>query len=190
MSILHKQLVGGLAACCVTLAIPLVAFAQPGSGGMPGGPGHAHMQAGAGFHGAHMDGGRRGAEHGMRGHRGMRGERGMASMLRGLNLSEEQRDKVFAVRHAQAPQMRAKAKEMRNAARELRALTISENFDEAKAKALAETLSRSTAEIALIRSRSANEIYRTLTPEQRKQVQERAALRETRRANRGSGSRG
>ena len=42
--------------------------------------------------------------------------------MRNLNLSEAQRDQLFALKHAQAPQMREKAKLARNAQQELRAL--------------------------------------------------------------------
>ncbi len=172
------------ATCTLALAIPFVALAQPMTGApmMHGGSGHGPMQPGAGHEGrhqAHMQSGfgHRGAQRG--------GDRDTAGMLRGLNLSEEQRDKVFAVLHAQAPQLRTQAKEMRNARRELRVLTLSDGFDEARAKALSDTLARSIAETALIRTRSANEIYRALGPEQRRQVQERAALREESRRARG-----
>ena len=184
MSAFLHRLARTAAACTLALAIPFAALAQPvaGAGSMHGGPGAGPMQPGPGHAGMHQAHKQRGYGH-HEAHRG--GDRETASMLRGLNLTEEQRDKVFAVLHAQAPQLRAQAKEMRNARRELRALTLAEGFDEARAKALADTLSRSIAETALIRTRSANEIYQALGPEQRRQVQQRMALREGARRARG-----
>ena len=171
MKTTNDRLTSLLAAGVLVLALPLAAHAQP----MMGSGHHQHMQAGQGHHGAHMERGRHHAH----------GDKDFGRMLHGLNLTEEQRDKVFAVWHAQAPQLRAKGKEARNARRELSALTLSDGYDDARATALAETLSRSTAEIALIRARSANEIYRVLGPEQRRQLQERMAMRESGRRGRG-----
>ncbi len=167
MTNLHARLVRSAAAVCCAAAIPLAALAQPATapGATRDGSGPSQMSA-------------RWQDHGAKRHfGGHRKEHGFRAMLRGLDLSEEQRDKVFAVLHAQAPQLRANAKQRRSAIRELRALTVTDNFDEARAKALSDDLARSIADAAMIRSRSANEIYQALTPEQRRLVQERLARR-------------
>lgn len=167
MTILQRRLTLSAAALCCTAAIPLAALAQASAvpGPMRDGSGPAQMNAGWQDRGAQRHLARRS------------GDRGIRAMLHGLKLSEEQRDKVFAVLHAQAPQLRANAKQRRNAVRELRTLALADNYDETRVKALSESLSQTVAVDAMIRSRSANEIYQALTPEQRQQVQDRLARR-------------
>ncbi|MGD9942330.1 MAG: Spy/CpxP family protein refolding chaperone [Burkholderiaceae bacterium] len=177
---------GGLA-----LAAPLLAVAQAGPGAGPGGPGPggrggmppAAGPMGAGPMGAHapgMMGGHGHARH-ERMHAGPRGpmqfrgaEHGM-TWLRGLNLSEPQRDKVFEIMHASAPTIREQAKVLRQTREELARLPLSADYDQAKARALAERNAQAAAQLAELRARNMNEIYRQLTPEQQKRVAERLA---------------
>ncbi len=167
MTSFHSRLILSAAALCCAAAIPLAASAQASAAPQPmrelSGP--AHMNASWQDRGAKRHFARRG------------GDRGIRAMLHGLKLSEEQRDKVFAVLHAQAPQLRANAKQRRSAVRELRTLVLAENYDETRAKALSESLSQAVAADAMIRSRSANEIYQALTAEQRQLVQKRLERR-------------
>jgi periplasmic protein CpxP/Spy len=101
--------------------------------------------------------------------------------LHGVSLSEDQRDKLFEIMHAQIPALRAREKELRQAHEGLLKLSLNSEFDDVKAKSLADAIARATADIALSRARNDAKIYRLLTPEQRKQVgsvprpQERAA---------------
>lgn len=99
----------------------------------------------------------------------------MPPFLYGLNLTETQRDQIFKIMHDQAPVLREKIKEARKAHTELRALSFSDKYDEAKAKALTENSARATAEIAEMRAAGANRIYLLLSQEQRKRVEERKA---------------
>jgi len=92
--------------------------------------------------------------------------------LRGLNLTEAQRDKVFGVMHAQAPGMREKAKVHLAAEEALRQLTAAPDYSEVKAWALADTLGKSVAEMALARTKTDRQIFDLLTAEQRKQLAE------------------
>jgi Spy/CpxP family protein refolding chaperone len=92
--------------------------------------------------------------------------------LHGLNLTEAQRDQIFKIMHNQAPVLREKTKEARKAHTELRALSFSDKYDEARAKALAESGARAMAEIAEMRAAGANRIYLLLSPEQRKKAEE------------------
>ena len=174
MTSFHSRLVRSAAALCCAAAIPLAASAQASTtpGPMRELFSPAQMNAGRQERGASRHFARRG------------GDRGIRAMLNGLKLSEEQRDKVFAVVHAQAPQLRANAKQRRAALRELRTVALADNYDEARVKELSESLSQAVAAAAMIRSRSANEIYQALTPEQRLLVQERLARRAA-RAQRG-----
>ena len=118
---------------------------------------------------------------GMHGHHGPDGPFGGPMMgmpfLRGLSLTDAQRDKVFEIMHAQAPALRLREREVRQSREALFALARSERFDDAKATALADTGARAASEIALMRARSAAAVWQVLTPEQRKQADEMAARR-------------
>ncbi len=115
---------------------------------------------------------RGGAMHGHHGHGG--------AFLRGLDLSDAQRDRIFEIRHAAAPKMREQAKALRQARGELAKLALSADYDEAKVKALADRNAQAISEMAQLRARNLNEIYQVLTPEQRTKVQERQARRASR----------
>ena len=95
--------------------------------------------------------------------------------LHELNLTEGQRDQIFKVFHEQAPVIREKAKEIRKSREELRALTFSAQYDEAKVKALAEQGAKAAAELTELRAANLNKVYQLLTPEQRKRADERKA---------------
>lgn len=124
--------------------------------------------------GPHCDG--HGTRFGMRG--GMdhfEGGMRMPPFIRELKLTEAQRDQIFKIMHEQAPAMREKAKEAHKARTDLRALTFSGNYDEAKVKALADTEAQAMAAMTQMRAAGANQIYQLLTPEQRKKADEMKA---------------
>lgn len=100
-------------------------------------------------------------------------EKPLPFLMHGLNLSDEQRDKIFSLMHAQAPAMRDQAKAVHKTQMELRRLGMSGEYSEAKAKTLAEENAQAMAKMALMHARTAAQIYLILTPEQRKQVEER-----------------
>jgi len=153
-----------LIAVAVAGALPLAALAQPAPGG--DGPG-----MGPGMHQHHGERGQDGMRGGMgEGMHGMHHGHG-ASFLRGLDLSEAQKDKIFAIHHALAPQMRDKFKIVRKSHEDLRALTTSPQYDDAKAKGLADAGARAMADIALLKARSEHDIYALLTPEQKAQAE-------------------
>jgi len=155
-----------LVAASVALAIPLGAAAFQGE---PGGhPGCGHFAG--------------------RGGPGMGGEM-MFPHLRGLNLSEAQRDKIFEIMHAQAPAMRDKAKAWRKAEDELRALTASPDYSDAKARSLADASAKAMADMTLARARTERQVFDVLTPEQRQQLSEMKASGSWPRG-RGDGPRG
>ncbi len=122
--------------------------------------------------------------HGGEGHRGgeaMFGRRGHGDgFLRGLELSDQQRDRIFEIRHAAAPKMREQAKALRETRGEFAKLALSPDYDAAKAKALADRNAQAISEMAQLRARSMNEIYQVLTPEQQAKVQQRQERRATR----------
>lgn len=135
----------------LALTAPFLASAQ----GMPGGDGTRMQMRGPG-------------EHAMMG----------GAFLRGLNLNEAQRDKVFAVMHANAPAMREQGKILQAARSELGKLAMSNDYDEAKARALADRSAQAMSTMAQLRARGTNEIFRVLTPEQQAKVIERRARME------------
>lgn len=102
---------------------------------------------------------------------------GVPPFLRGVELTEAQRDKIFALTHAQAPALREQFKALDKAQRELHALVFQGPYDEAKARALADAASRAQAEILFARARTDAQILQWLTPAQRKQLDEALASR-------------
>ena len=138
----------------LALTLPLAALADHGG---PGGPGACSG------HGPHGDGPSM-----MQGeHPGM-----MPPHLRGLNLTDAQRDKIFEIMHAQMPQMREQAKAAKQAADTLRQLAASPDYSEAKTRAAADALGKASADMALARAATDRKIFDVLTPEQRKQMAE------------------
>jgi periplasmic protein CpxP/Spy len=93
--------------------------------------------------------------------------------LRGLDLTEAQQDKLFNIRHAQAPQQRDYAKAIRKAREALRELGGADRFDEAKATAASRDLGQAVAGEALLRARMEAQVLAVLTPEQRARLNER-----------------
>lgn len=170
------------------LAVPFLVTAQPS----PAAPGDG-TQAQARYMKAH-------ARHGGHSHHGagygMQGERSMGgALLRGLDLTDEQRDRIFAIRHAAEPAMRDQMKVLRGARGEFSRLALSGEYDEAKVKELADRNAQAMSTMAQLRARTMNEIYRVLTPEQQatvKERQQRWAERGARgeRGMRGEGRRG
>jgi Spy/CpxP family protein refolding chaperone len=98
------------------------------------------------------------------------GREPMPPFLYGVSLTEEQRDKLFDLMHAQIPALRAREKELRQSHEALLRLSLSGEFDDLKAKSLAEAGARALAEIALTRARLDHKVYRLLTAEQRQQL--------------------
>jgi periplasmic protein CpxP/Spy len=92
-------------------------------------------------------------------------------MLRGLSLTEAQRDKVFAILHAQAPLLREKFKVARGAQEALLALTTSMQYDKARARSLADAGARALGEVSVLRADAEHEIYLALTDAQRDQLE-------------------
>lgn len=154
MNIHNKALGTLLIAGSIALAAP--AMAQ-GMGGMRGGHcGHPHP-AGIMTHGEMGPSG--GGMH-------------LPPFVRELNLSDAQHDKIFKIMHDQAPALRDKAKEASKANYELHALMFSDKYDEARIRTLSETSAQAMASMAQMRAASLNQIYQTLTPEQRKKADE------------------
>ena len=149
-TIQHGNIKRFLVAASVALAIPLSAVAFQGH------PGGHHGCGGFAAHGGP----------------GTMGGEMMPPHLRGLNLTEAQRDKIFEIMHAQAPAMRDKAKALRKAEDDLRALTAAPDYSDAKARSLADAAAKAMSEMTLARAKAERQVFEVLTPEQRKQLAE------------------
>jgi protein CpxP len=93
--------------------------------------------------------------------------------LAGIALTEEQEDKVFGILYAAAPVIREQAKALRKTRQALEDLTTTAQYQETRAKALAEASSKADSQLALLRARTERDIYLLLTPEQRVQMLDR-----------------
>jgi len=87
--------------------------------------------------------------------------------LRGIDLSEAQEDRLFAILHAQAPQLREQDKIEDKAHKALRAMADSGDYNEARAAAHTKALGQAIAARELLRIRTAGQVMALLTPEQR-----------------------
>jgi Spy/CpxP family protein refolding chaperone len=90
--------------------------------------------------------------------------------LKGIELTSEQEDKIFALTHAEVPEMRTRMKAQRELRQDLMILIQSNKFDENKARKIADKLANIERENALSKARLDNSIMNLLTPEQREQV--------------------
>lgn len=98
--------------------------------------------------------------------------RAHAGFMRGLDLSEAQRDQIFKLRHEAAPTLREKGKAVRAARAELRQLGKAAEFDDSKAQALTQQVANAEAAFMLERLRLQQQVYAVLTPEQRAKAAE------------------
>ncbi len=111
-----------------------------------------------------------GPEHGPRGPRGP--GRGPHPLLDGIELSEAQQDRLFAIMHDAAPKRREYDKAQRKAMDALRAAAQADKFDDAKAASAAQAFGAAVAAEELLRVRTDAQIMSLLTPQQRAQRQE------------------
>jgi LTXXQ motif family protein len=88
-------------------------------------------------------------------------------ILRGIELNEVQRAKVSAILNAQSPLLRETTMAAKQALDGLGSLGSSADYDQAKAKALAEAGGRALGELALLLADGEHRIYLLLTGEQR-----------------------
>lgn len=97
---------------------------------------------------------------------------GRPPFFRGIELSDAQEDKVFAILHAEAPYLREQSRAAAKAHEALRDMARSDKYDDAKAAALAQAEATAEAYIALQHVRTQQKLLAVLTPEQRKQQAE------------------
>jgi len=148
-----------LTAAVLAASLPLKAMARPDR------PEACHQAAGPEGHGRH--GGR---------HAGMADEP-LPPYLRGLKLSESQRDKIFELMHGQAPQLRDIAKKARQSVDQLHRQALGDSYDGTQARQLADEAGRAHGEMLARRAEIDRKIYAILDAEQRQQLAARIAAR-------------
>lgn len=93
--------------------------------------------------------------------------------LRGIELTEAQQDKVFNILYGQVPYLREQHKAEEKAMRALHELRNADKYDDAAAVKLAQAAAQAHANITLQEIRTQQKLLAVLTPEQRKQLDER-----------------
>ncbi len=93
----------------------------------------------------------------------------------GLNLTEQQRQQMRDIMKESHQKRGPGAKDERQA---LHNMVASDSFDEAKAKAQIDAISKAQSERMLERAKAENKMYNLLTPEQKKQYNENYQKRE------------
>jgi Spy/CpxP family protein refolding chaperone len=109
---------------------------------------------------------------------GRRGHSDPMMHLRGLNLTEVQRDQVFKIFHDQSPAMHEQMKQVHRSREELRQLALAERFDEGRARQIADTQAKALAALAVMRAQTTARVREILTPEQRQRLQQMREQRE------------
>jgi periplasmic protein CpxP/Spy len=98
--------------------------------------------------------------------------------LAGLDLSDDQEDKVFGILYAAAPAIREQTKTLRKSNEALWELVTSTQYDDLRTKSLAESSAKAESQLALLRIRAEHEIFALLTPAQRALIVDRHGERE------------
>jgi Spy/CpxP family protein refolding chaperone len=101
------------------------------------------------------------------------GEGGGLPFLRGIALSEQQDDKLFALMHAQEPMLREQHKIVAKSHEALHVMAMSGKYDDAKAVALTQAAAQAMAKITLEQVRTEQQVLALLTPPQRQMVEQR-----------------
>lgn len=96
--------------------------------------------------------------------------RGAHPLLEGIDLSEAQQDRLFAIMHEAAPKRREHDKAQRKAFEALRAASGTDRFDDARAAAAAQAFGAAVAAEELLRVRTDAQVMAMLTPQQREQL--------------------
>ena len=93
--------------------------------------------------------------------------------LRGLNLTEAQRDQVFKIFHDQAPAEHELVKQVRAAREQLMQLAAADRFDDARARQAADAQAKALSNLEVLRAQGMHRVREVLTPEQRQQLDQR-----------------
>jgi len=127
---------------------------------------------------------------GQRPHRSMQAQprtmmEGVMRAIRRLDLSDEQKEGIWATVHELKGELHPIMVEMKNAQRELRELITSGSFDEQAVAALAKTEGDLTEQRILLSSEAVADVLGQLTEEQRAELEAMAAERKQRGTRKG-----
>ena len=124
---------------------------------------------------------------GMRGHGGMRGPMGAGMLglpLRGLELTDAQREQVRGIVSARQADFRAVGDRLRAAHQAQRQAVTRVPVDENEIRARVSEASAVEADFAVLRARVHEQVYQVLTPEQQAKAKTLQAERQKKRAER------
>jgi protein CpxP len=122
--------------------------------------------------GAHCERGQHSKQHhGLRHHGHHASNDGVPHYLHGLDLTQTQKDQLFALIHEQAPILREQQKQRHALHQALRETSQAQAFDDAKAQEIASGLANLEREQVLMRARTQAKVFALLTPEQRTKAQ-------------------
>jgi Spy/CpxP family protein refolding chaperone len=96
---------------------------------------------------------------------------GVPHYLHGLELTQTQKDQLFALRHEQAPILREQQKQRHALHQALRETSQAQAFDDAKAQEIASGLANLERDQLLMRARTQARILALITPQQREKAQ-------------------
>ncbi len=105
------------------------------------------------------------------------GFEGLPPFLRGIELTEAQQDRIFAIVHGQIPYLREQGKARDKADRALFELHHAAKYDDAAAVRLAQAAAQADANITLSHLRTEQKVLGVLTAGQRKSLDERRSGR-------------
>jgi protein CpxP len=127
---------------------------------------------------------RKGKWHGRKGFKGHGGNR-FGHFGRHLDVTDAQRAQIRTIMEAERAKNATLRQQLSENRRAMREATKAGRFDEAQVRALAQQAEAARVELAVSRARVQSTIYTTvLTQEQRTKIEEMAAKREARRAER------
>jgi Spy/CpxP family protein refolding chaperone len=101
-----------------------------------------------------------------------------------LNLSQAQKDQVKAFRDGQRKDVQAVRERMRAAHRQLREAMQADAPDESAVRTASAAVAAAQADHLALRAQAKGQLMQVLTPEQRQQMKEARAQRQTRRQDR------
>ena len=153
-------------ASVLALALPLASTAIAHEGEHDGVNRHGLNKA---RQGAHSE---KGGHRSHQGHYRHHNKDGAPHYLRGLELSQTQKDQLFQIRHEQAPVLREQQKQRRELMQALHDTTQAPAFDDAKAQQIAAGLANLERDQILQRARTQAKVLALLTPEQRAKAEE------------------
>ena len=122
---------------------------------------------------------------GQKGHFGKRGKRGkrkMMRLMRHLDLTDEQKAQMKAIRQSSRETIKPLRQQLRANKKALNELTANGNFDEAEVTALATQQGALMSQVIVQKQKTKTEIYNVLTSEQQAKLAELKQQRAERRA--------